>query len=509
MSNTKVANRLVVMSCLIVMLALCFDVRDARAENFIRKQFQYEAMGVKPAKDCTESQNEMLDIALSSIDRNQSKQAVKSAEKVFADAAKCPRAHGVYAWSLFRSGEWLQAVEMIDSAIETFGSDPALISLRASMGLEMAELGLTRKAIDGNTTYYPRKNGLTFDEAQFKDENYRTALDDFIYLAKVNSDGHEESYTIAYLYFILGEYEKSNSYLEKLLAVDEYRNNALMSMTNNHIATKQYANAEKILLDMEADYPKSPDIQQLMVKLYSAMGDKNKAAEHKRKQNFYGVVPPFAKLDYTKENYELIASFASRKKQPKEKYALLDNLVKTRSSEFLADICLTILAMHQNHDNELEERATKELVRIGKESIPKVIELLGSETVSTCTLTNAADILATTRDERGWQPLVDSLPRIAGLPSTLIPPAIPEKLLQFDRERAVSVLLPFIRDMIRADQGGDGSGDSGDLDKTMIYYSFINPFASFDKAELLKLAKEHGYTEKEQQILVKYATRDR
>ena len=487
----------------ILLLFLLYLVPGAFAEELTRTRFEYETMAKKPYESCDSAQIKRIQLALQQVDQSQSKQGVATARDVYSLTKKCPQVYDAYAWSLFRSGELLEGINVIDEGIRAFGSYPDLIRRRGYMGWEMGDLGPTRKIVDGSSISLPKEKGLPYDEKQFKEENYRISLQDFLFLVNTQPEQYEETFIAGYLYHRLGDYEKSNRLFEKLSGLDKYKLNAAIAMTNNYIATKQYGLAERTLLDLESKSPKSSAVYKQLSLVYWEGGATTKAREFHKKALFFQWVPAFTDLTYSDENYRMIA-FLVQNNPIEEKQRQLDRITRGLDRQSVIDVCVTILASHTNHGNGLEEKAVQELVRFGKQSVPKVIQMLQMNGVSTCTTTSAGEVLAVVKDERGWQPLVECLPGIAKLPGTIIPPAIPDKIVQFDRERGVKILIPFVRDMIRADQNGDDALDpSNAFGKEMIYQAFYHPLKQVEKTELLKMAVEAGYKEKEIKFLTK------
>ena len=473
----------------------------AFGEEFTRTRFEYETMPKKPYQGCDYAELRSIRLALRQVEQLESKQGVATSKGIFLSTKKCPEVFDAYAWSLFRSGEWLEGINMIDEGIRTFGSYPDLIRRRGHMGWEMGDLGTARRVVDGNTIPLPKEKALPFEEKRFREENYRIALQDFLFLVNTQPEPYEETFIVGYLYHRLGDYEKSNRFFEKLVGLDKYRLNAVIAMTNNYIVTKQYGLAEKTLLNLDAKYAKSAAVYRQLSHVYWESGATTKGREFQRRAAYFQWVPPFTDLTYSDQNYAMIA-FLVQNNPSVHKLRELEAITRGLDRDSAIDVCVTILAIHANAGNGLEEKAVQELVRFGKPSVPKVIQLLQMAGAPVSATASAAEVLSVLKDERGWQPLVDSLPGMAVLPGTAVPPPIPEKILAFDRDRGIKVLLPVLRDMIRADQNGDDSVNPAEVaGRTKIYQAFYHPLKQVEKADLVKTAQQTGYTEKEIVIL--------
>jgi len=485
-----------------VVFSLCL-APGAFGADFTRTRFEYETMPKKPYQACDPVQLKNVRLALRQVDQLQSRQGLATAKEAYSQAKKCPEVSDAYAWCLFRSGEWLEGINVIDEAIRTFGSYPALIKRRGYMGWEMGDLGITRKVVDGNTIPVLKDKGLPFDDKQFKEENYRIALQDFLFLTSTQPEPYDETFIVGYLYHRLGDYEKSNRFFEKLVGLDKYRLNAVIAMTNNYIVTKQYGLAEKALLSLEAKYSKSAEVYRQLSFVYWESGATTRGREFQRRAAFFQWVPPFTDLTYSDQNYQMIA-FLVQNNPTEAKLRELEGITRGLDRDSAIDVCITVLATHANAGNGLEEKAVQELVRFGKQSVPKVIQLLRMNNVSTFTTTSAAEVLSVLKDERGWQPLVDSLAYMAKLSGATAPPAVPDKIVAFDRDRGLKVLLPVLREMMRADREGDDSVNPSDIfGRTLIYQAFYHPLKQVEKADLIKIAREAGYTDKEIAVLSK------
>ncbi len=67
--------------------------------------------------------------------------------------------------------------------------------------------------------------------------------------------------------------------------------------------------------------------------------------------------------------------------------------------------------------------------------------MLFESNISTCTITNLADIMATVKDEKSWELLKRYLPEIAHMPMTTLPPSIPEKMIKFNEDKGIKEIL--------------------------------------------------------------------
>lgn len=472
------------------------------SQTFTRKQFDYSKIEEKNYTDCDTATLMELELALQQIDNLQSKQSAITAQKVFDKNTTCPQVYEVYAWSLFRSGEWEKSIEIVESGIDKFGKNPDLIIKRAYMGIEMAELGVAQKNIDGNSVYVGKDKQLPYDEAQFIELNYKTALSDFEYLAGNYENMNREIMIVGYIYQQLKQYDKSNEYLNKLLEVEDYRMQALLTIADNHIEEKKFDEAQTILIGLEKQNPRSVTTQKKLYALYEIKGEKELMKQAEEKQYFYQVTPSFSDLAFNKENYDAIVYFADENSE-KEKLNKLKKIIKEKDPNYSIEICLSILKMHTNHGNGLEEKATQELIKFGKAALPKTILLLENENVSTCTISNLADVLATVKDTSGWLPLVHYLPVMANMPFTLIPPNVPEKIMKFDKEKGARVLIEFNRMLIQNEVGDDNSGNPMAGLSGFGQYLFYMPLKELKKDKVISIAKEFNYTDDELKVLLK------
>ncbi|MFI5203088.1 MAG: tetratricopeptide repeat protein [Flavobacteriales bacterium] len=485
-----------------VFIAVSFS---SNAQKFKRKQMEYDKMKDVVAKTCDTATLIVLSNALTELDNNQSDAAVELSFKSFKKNDDCPEAYQVYGWSLFRNGKWFDGVDVVEKGIKKFGPVPDLILRRGYMGLEMAELGVAQKNIDGNSVYSGGKNKLAYDEELFSKENFLTALTDFEYISNNYNDRYEEILIVGYIQQKLGEYQKSNETLAQLLVIDDYKDQAINLTVDNYMSLKEIDKAEDLLLGLEKDNPKSSAIQKKLYNLYVKKQDTEKQKIHEEKYYFYQLTPDFVDIEFNKDNYELLMFFADEEKKADDKLKKIEEIAKDKPTDFAIDVYLSILSMHANHGNGVEEKATENLANIGEPAIEKTIKLFQTNGISTCTVTALAEIMGKVKDPRGWQPLVDYLPTIATMPFTLIPPSVPAKILLFDKEKGTRVIVEFVLQFVREEKKDKPKDDSpfAELGGMFTQGTFYGPLEEIEKDYLRSVAKEVGYSEKEIEILVK------
>ena len=459
-------------------------------ETYVRKNFNYKTLKVSTEK-CSEETNGKLNVAIEAIQQNQSARAVEIAGKLIK-INDCPEAHATYAVSTFRSGEVIKGVELLEAAIEKFGSHPDLIKRKSLLLLELFENGTGQKNIDGNSVFKAKDETLNYDEEKFKTENLNAALNDLTYLAENFEERFEEMYMIGKIYQLKKEFEKSNVQFLKIVDIPELKAEVLFNIAENHLSLKNYNLAEEHLLKLLNSYPNEPQLLSKLSELYKLSGDSAKSELFNKKRYFYQLIPSFCEMEFSEKNLETIHFFNDESKDYKSKLNKIKEIEKNESLTFTIETCITILNIHANHGNGLEDDASKLLVKIGKRSLDKVHQLFNSK-VSTCTVTNLAWIMATIKDESSWQVMADYLPNIANMPSTLIPPSVPKYLIQFDEERGLKEILKAVKPILSKEI----------TDDTMGQLSFINRYVYFDPLEKISLKKlestcnELGYTEKE------------
>lgn len=458
------------------------------SQEFKRKSFDYE----KLAKEYTSCNNDILielDKAMTAVQEYNSAKAVKLSKATFEKNKNCPEIYETYGFSLFRSGEWLEGVDIVEKGIEKFGSVPSLIKLRSDMSLEMYELGTGQKNIDGNSVYKAKDKNLSYDEEQFKEANLRSAITDLIYLNN-KENNPEDTYTIAMIYHELGEYEASNKVFESLVNDEKFGAPATFRIAGNLISQKKYNEAESMLLKMLETYKQVPDIYERIAEIYELKGEKAKQEDYKKKATFYRYVPEFTDFGYSSKNYDLLMFFGGDS-DAKTKLKKLEEIQKDGDINFTTDVCIIILNIHANHGNGVEEKATEILTKNGLQALDKVHKLFLSD-VSTCTITNLAEIMANLKDERSWEMLIDYLPRITSMPGTLIPPNVPEKVILFDEERGTREVLRVVKTILNNDEK-----ESEDIMASLGLntYVFYAPLKKIKKDKVLKMARELNYTD--------------
>ncbi|MGH2665528.1 tetratricopeptide repeat protein [Flavobacterium sp.] len=459
-------------------------------ETYTRKHFIYTNLKAS-TEECSDEIKKNLNEAYKEINENRSAKAVEIAENLFKNN-NCPETYDTYALSLFRSGEVIKGVELLETAIEKFGSNPLLIKRRSLLLLELIENGIGQKNIDGNTVYTSKDKSLNYNEEKFKAENLETALEDLNYLADNFKDRFDEIYTIGKVYQLQKEFEKSNVQFQKIVEIPEMKDQALFNMAENYLELKNYNSAEENLLKLLKSYPKEPQLLAKLSELYKLNGDTAKSELLNKQRYFHQLVPGFCEMEFSEKNLEIIDFFKSSHNNYKTKLEKLKEIEKNESQKFTIETCITILNIHTNHGNGLEEGAVKLLIKIGKPALDEVHKLFGTN-VSTCTITNLAEIMATLKDESSWQIMADYVPNIAKMPATLIPPDVPKYLVKFNEERGLKELLKIIQPLLSEETPDDAMGQLSFMTR-YIYYEPLKKI-SFKKIE--SICKEIGYNEKE------------
>ncbi|WP_169630223.1 tetratricopeptide repeat protein [Flavobacterium humi] len=388
----------------------------------------------------------------------------------------------------------MDGLNIIESGIDMFGSVPELIKGRYQLSLELYQNGIGKKNIDGNSIYLSQNEKLKFDDTQFKEENLKSALADLEYLTHKFPDSNEELFIIAKIHQLKGAFEKSNQAFEKLSALDEFNDEATFNIATNYVQLKKYDEAEKYLMKLLSKYPKEPQILNKLSELYELSGNKIKQDEFNKKAIFNNHVPYFSNIEYNDKNFEVVTFFSSEQNDAKAKLSKLDKIQKSESEDYTIDICLTILKIHTNHGNGVEEKATEILAKIGKPALEKTHKLFNTD-VSTCTITNLSEIMSKVKDESSWQILVEYLPKIAHMPMTMMPPNVPEEIIRFNEEKGAKEVLKVVKKLLNK-ENTDSEDPMAQLAgfSDYIYYS---PLKKISKQKLKKYTAELNFTEEE------------
>lgn len=457
------------------------------SQKLERNVFQYNQLEKDTYLKCDENINKELEFSYIKIQENSSADAVKITKQLYDKNNNCFEIFDAYGYALFRSGEWFEGIDIIEKGIKKFGSVPELIKRKSTMSLEMAELGTGQKNIDGNSVY--KANSLSYNEEQFKDENYKSALIDLEYLV-TNYKRNEEIFYVAKIHQILKNYDKSSETFKQLLNDEEYKNASIFNIADNYLAQNKLPEAESELNKLFTDNPKEGQILNKLAELYEQKSDKEKAREFKNKALFYNNIPKFSNLEYSKENYDLLMFFGTEDNNSNKKLKKLNDIFKQNTQDYTIDLCLIILKLHANHGNGVEDRATEILATIGKPSIEKVNQLFQTD-VSTCTISNLAEIMAIVKEESSWELMKQYLFHITNMPMTLIPPEIPEKMILFNEDRGITEILTVIKPLLSQED------DSGAFGQYVYYY----PLKKINKKKLKNIATQLSYSEKEFKLL--------
>jgi tetratricopeptide (TPR) repeat protein len=313
----------------------------------------------------------------------------------------------------------------------------------------------------------------------------------------INYHRSEEIFYVAKINQILERYDESTTTFSKLLNDEEYKNAAILNIADNYIAQDKLAEAEKDLTEIITLYPRMGVAYEKLSEIAEKRGNSEQVMEYRKKAIFYNNVLEFLDLEYSKENFELLVLFGTDESTVEEKMSKLNEIYEANDTEFTIDICLTILQLHANHGNGVEEKATELLSKIGEPSIQKVNKLF-QEDVSTCTITNLADVMATVKDESSWELMMAYLPYIATMPMTMIPPNLPEKMVKFDKKKGVREILLVVQPLLTKKKESDNPMAELSGFGQYVYYS---PLKEIKRSKLLKTAKKLGYSEEELKLL--------
>lgn len=469
----------------------------AFSQKLQRNVFEYEKLKSENFAVCDESTNKELESVLLKIEENNSTTAVEISKKIFDAKQDCFGTFESYGLALFRNGQWLEGIKVIEEGIKKFGSVPELIKRKSEMSLEMAELGTGQKNIDGNSVF--NSGNSNYDEEQFKDENLKSALVDLEYLIK-KYNRTEEIYYAAKIQQLLKDYDKSNDTFRMLLSDPDYKIAALYNIGDNYIALNDLDKAEKEFNALLSENPKEGEFYSKLATIYKLKNDKTKAEEFGTKSIFYKNIPEDTDLEYSKENFELLQFFGTDENKPAKKLKKLQEISNQNNPQYTIDICLMILKLHANHGNGIEEKATETLKKIGKPAIEKVNKLFQSN-VSTCTITNLADIMASIKDENSWALMKKYLPYIATMPMTLIPPSVPEKMILFDEERGITEILITVKPLL-TETKEETNNPLAEMTGFGQYVYYI-PLEKINKEKLKRIASKLNYTDHEFSALQK------
>ncbi len=488
MKTTINRSKMKILIILIILPILVFS------QKLKRNTFEYEKLTTENFIECDESIKRELEASFIAIQENNSAEAVKIAKKMYDNNNDCFQVYETYSYSLFRNGKWFEGIEIIENGIQKFGSVPELIKRKSEMSLEMAQLGTGQKNIDGSSVY--KANSLKYDEEQFKEENLKSALVDLHYLM-TKYKGSEETFYVAKIQQLLKQYDESTVLFKTLTDHEDYKYGAVFNIAENYIAQNKLNDAETELNKLLVNNNKEGMIYDKLAEIYALKNDEDKATKFKNMAIYFDNVPYFSDLEYSEDNFELLKFFGTNENKSDQKIKKLNNIVNQNNPNFTIDVCLLILKLHANHGNGVEEKATEILIQIGKPSIEKVNKLFQLD-VSTCTITNLADIMATVKDEDSWELMKQYLPHIANLPMTMIPPNLPEKMIKFDEEKGIKEILFVVKPLLNSKKESDSPmGELGGFGQ-YVYYS---PLKKINLTKLRKIATELNYSDKEFKLL--------
>jgi len=372
----------------------------------------------------------------------------------------------------------LKYIEIIDNAISDFGPHEQLVKVRQRIAIDMAFMGTDKRLVDGMTLYLPPARALPYENEQFKTESFSSALHDSLFLLKLyDGDNEELVLEIAELYRLLGNYEKSNSYiinygLNHILPLAE------LMVARNYIKMGNYENAEQSLKALLEFYPDWEDLYYALDELYEEMGDEEQMLHYRKRRRFFAMVPDFKGLEYCDDLLQEI-DFFNGDNPPQEKLQRYQNYIEGELDDLL-NISVIILYCHENHGIGLEELIVETMIEVGEDAIPIMIDLFQTPNISTCTITSCCEVFSTLRDPRGWDAMVNYLPTMVYLPGTLIAPRVAEHLLLYDEFQGAQEIITVIKTFLLSDEEARQSEDESPM-----RYNF-----SFSKSRLFSALRD-------------------
>lgn len=472
-------------------LVILFFTSICFSQTYSRKHFDYYNIK-NDVENCNQIINDELNEAIVYVQSNNSSKGLEISKSLY-EKYSCPEVYETYAVCLFRNGEIIKGIELLEEAIEKFGSKLELIKRKYILLLEMYQSGVRQKNIDGNTVFLSEDNGLKYNENDYKSENLNVALNDINYLISISNDNKEEIFLSGKIYQIKEDFENSNEQFNKLLNDKEYGEIALFNLADNYIKLKMFDEAENKLNALEEMRPRQPEVLEKLSELFDLKQDIEKRKFYNDKSIFYQIVPSFCDLEFNQSNLELVRFFYEDN-QYKQKLKKLNELKKANQIT-LIDACIIILYIHMNHSNGLEDDVAKILTEIGKPTLDKVHKLFQSN-ISTCTVTTLSEIMAKIKDESSWEIMTEYLPYIAQMPSTLIPPFVPKYVIEFDEKRGLREVLKVVKPFLK-EQCSEFVQNMG-FSNLYVYFSALE---KVNKNELEKACKELEYSDEEIKIL--------
>jgi tetratricopeptide (TPR) repeat protein len=467
--------------------------------KYKRPQLNYKTAKINQKGECSEEVKQLVGEVFELIDQNDLERATTVLEDARNNHGQCVHTEYLFAEFRYAAGEWVESWELIDAALKKYGPYPELIYTRSRICVEMAEYGTHSRAVNGMMAYLPDSKALPYNEEQFKATNLEYASKDLEFLTTHFDQFEDEILKLGMIYTKMGQYEKSNATLLRLGGNEKWRDQVAFIMSDNDIALNDFVAAEQRLKNLESVYPRNPKVLRKLANLYAKMRDKPKEIAYEEKADFYEVLPKCADLPFSSQNIRLLRSFGLGYSM-EGKNAALDT-ISQMPIQAAIDFYISILNLHENHGNGIEERVSLLLGKAGTEAVEKLIAFM--PTASTiCGMGNAGWALAITKDQRAWVALLDMLEQLRGKGYGMHFPKIPSCIVKFDSLQGMDVLLPIIKEKLEFKEDPSKNGSMESLEKLFEAEQFYFALKLIDQQVLRNRALQLGYTEEQAKQLL-------
>jgi tetratricopeptide (TPR) repeat protein len=469
------------------------------AQEFQRKKFNYDNYPIDTT-ECNERIKNTIDTIYGYFNMNQSKLALRLTEKLMEGEPECASQFIAHAEALYQNGEWLDAMQIMDSAVGLFGVSMYYLYSRGIINIEMGDIGTKKKYVDGAVVYFPNDPMRAFDESNFKRECYEAALSDFTYLYEHYYGFPKDLLILGYLHQRLGNLTESNRFLVRALDLEEIRDDAIKMLIDNHIELKNYTAVETLLENLRESNPNDPQVYKYFIEYYKKTGNTKKLEESIKAYNFALWAPEFTGLTNSKKTYERL-QIVNEINPIKEKVKVVTKIAK-KKDDYAIGFLVAVLYSHNNHGNGLEELCEKLLINIGEAAVPKTIALLNNNR-STCTIAKSARILTKINDPRGWDALVAYLPQVINLGPYITPPNYTIQMVNFNKEKALPVIIEEAKTIVDKEL----NMQKNDMSHSLGYFQIkavFDPLQAYTSDEIKVCATSKGYNEEEVNQLLEF-----
>ena len=328
-----------------------------------------------------------------------------------------------------------EAIRMWEAGCNSTPEDITLLMTIAGLRREQAKNGAQYSHRRGIAKYRPKQPGEPSDET-YRKERLSLAVAALDKARSLSPQDLNVLGNLAETQMMLEQYAKALPIWEEILKQLPDHPIVLSEKATALFSMKRHGEALIAAEAAVASEPATLSAHELILKIYEAKGEKERAETAKKQVVYYRWMPPFIALPYTEERYAFVAGHLGEGAPMQNPEVEVDTLVASSTLEdqaFLAAIC-----HHHEHHGPIEDRAYAALEKAGA---VELLSLLLENATSICTVRSTGKALARLKAPRALPLLVDALPEDIQMAHQM---DVAKSLAILGDERAVAPLIDLL-----------------------------------------------------------------